>query len=201
MFLRIGGIVRNLAVPTVLLCSFSLMARAQSLDSSSADGSGPADPPDFAPIAPSSSITPVAPSLERKIQWGSLAGQSLGFLAIEEGFRYMREEGARHEHLPFWGGYVKSVTNLHGWADGDPFYVNYVGHPMQGSVSGFIWIQNDLRYRNVEIGRNRQYWKSRLRAAAFAFVYSEASEIGPISEASIGATQAYFPQQGFVDHV
>jgi hypothetical protein len=27
------------------------------------------------------------------------------------------------------------------------------------------------------------------------------SEIGPISEAMIGATQAYFPQQGFVDHV
>jgi hypothetical protein len=40
-----------------------------------------------------------------------------------------------------------------------------------------------------------------LRAAAFSWAYSEQFEIGPISEASIGHTQAFFPQQGFVDHV
>jgi hypothetical protein len=196
-----GREARSLAAQIVFLNLFFLIASGQSSDSTVNGSSGPADPPDFAPIAPSS-ITPVVPPPALKIQWGSLTGQSLGFLAIEEGFRYMREEGARHEHLPFWGGYVKSVTNLHGWADGDPFYVNYVGHPMQGSVSGYIWVQNDSRYRDAEIGKNRHYWKSRLRAAAFSFAYSEISEIGfPLSEASIGATQAYFPQQGFVDHV
>lgn len=99
------------------------------------------------------------------------------------------------------GGYVNSVTNLHGWADGDPIMVNYVGHPMQGSVSGDIWIQNDPKYRTAEFGRNRRYWVSRLRAATFAWAYSEQFEIGPISEASIGHVQNYFPQQGFVDHV
>ena len=174
---------------------------AQTTGPSDDDAADPANPP-VIPVAPAPSpIAPVVKAPPAKIQWASVFTQSLEFLGLEEGFRYMREDGARHSHLPFFAGYVDSVSNLHGWADGDPFYVNYVGHPMQGSVSGYIWIQNDVRYRNAEIGRNRLYWKSRLRAAAFAFVYSEASEIGPISEASIGATQAFFPQQGFVDHV
>jgi hypothetical protein len=76
-----------------------------------------------------------------------------------------------------------------------------VGHPIHGAVAGFIWIQNDRKYRDANIGRSRRYWKSRLRAAAFAWAYSEQFEIGPISEASIGATQAHYPQRGFVDHV
>ena len=60
----------------------------------------------------------------------------------------------------------------------------YVGHPMQGAVSGYLWTLNDPRYRNVVFGRNPEYWKSRLRAGAFAWAYSEQSEIGVISEAS-----------------
>lgn len=72
---------------------------------------------------------------------------------------------------------------------------------MQGSVSGFIWVQNDGRFRRTEFGRNREYWRSRLRAAAFAWAYSEQFEIGLLSEASVGTVQAFFPQRGFVDHV
>ncbi len=87
------------------------------------------------------------------------------------------------------------MTNLHGWADGDPFYVNYVGHPMQGAVSGYIWTLNDPKYRNVRFGKDPEYWKSRLRAGAFAFAYSEWTEIGPVmSEAAIGNIQAFYPQ-------
>ncbi|HKD10197.1 MAG TPA: hypothetical protein VKB79_30085 [Bryobacteraceae bacterium] len=127
--------------------------------------------------------------------------QSIGFLVLEEGFRTLTEKGARHTHRPFFEGYAQSIDSLHGWADGDPFLVNYVGHPMQGAVSGYIWVQNDTRYRSIEFGKNRAYWKSRLRAAAFAWAYSEMSEIGPLSEATVGATQASFPQQGFVDHI
>ncbi len=135
------------------------------------------------------------------VDWGNLFKQSLGFLVLEHGFRLMTDPTVRTSHEPFFDGYLKSVSNLHGWADGDPFIVNYVGHPIQGAVAGFIWIQNDRKYRGAEIGRDRRYWKGRLRAAAFAWAYSEQFEIGPISEASIGATQAKYPQQGFVDHV
>ena len=38
---------------------------------------------------------------------------------------------------------------------------------MQGAVSGYIWVQNDGRYRFAEFGKNRDYWESRLRAAAY----------------------------------
>lgn len=137
------------------------------------------------------------------VQWRSLFKQAGLFLGIQHGFRLMTEQGTRDGLMNghWWSGYTSSVANLHGWADGDPFYVNYVGHPMQGSVAGYIWVQNDPRYRQVEFGKNRDYWKSRLRAAAFSWAYSEQFEIGPLSEASIGRVQSQFPQTGFVDHV
>jgi hypothetical protein len=73
---------------------------------------------------------------------------------------------------PFFKGWIQSAGNLHGWADGDKFYVNYVGHSMQGAVSGLIWAHNDRDYRMAGFGRNSYYWKSRLRAAAFTYLYS-----------------------------
>jgi hypothetical protein len=60
---------------------------------------------------------------------------------------------------------------------------------------------SDPRYNRTEFGKNRDYWKGKLRAAAFAWAFSEQFEIGPLSEASIGHIQRDFPQQGFVDHV
>ena len=53
----------------------------------------------------------------------------------------------------------------------------------------------------MEFGRNRRYWKEKMRGMAFAYVYSVQFEIGPISEASIGHIQSFYPQLGFVDHV
>ncbi len=157
-------------------------------------------------ILPAPAVLPVhapvsAPSTSSGVNWKGVFAQSLSFLTMEEGFRVLTQPTAIHTHKPFIAGYVDSVENLHGWADGDRFLVNYVGHPVQGAVSGYIWIQNDRRYSNAQFGRNRDYWRSRLRAAAFAAAYSIEEEIGPVSEASIGATQSFFPQQGFVDHV
>ena len=159
--------------------------------------------PNLEPTA-AEAVAPIASTgapASESVDWGDLFKQSLGFLVLEHSFRLMTDPTVRHSHEPFFDGYLKSIGNLHGWADGDPFIVNYVGHPIQGAVAGFIWIQNDRKYQAAEIGRDRRYWKSRLRAAAFAWAYSEQFEIGPISEASIGATQARYPQQGFVDHV
>ncbi len=149
-------------------------------------------------------IEPVRVTVERQggIDWGHLVGQSLLFMSVENTFRCATEEGTRDGFSnPFFRGYFNSVGNLHGWSDGDPFYVNYVGHPMQGAVSGYIWTQNDRAYRDIEFGQNRRYWKGKLRGTAYSYIYSVLFEIGPISEASIGNIQAYYPQQGFVDHV
>jgi hypothetical protein len=155
---------------------------------------------------PASSATGVIavppPQQEHGVAWGHLFKSSLAFLAIEHTFRYSTEYGTRDAfHTAFWPGYFDSVENLHGWADGDPFLVNYVGHPMQGAVAGFIWQHNDRAFRTVEFGKNKRYWKGKLRGAAFAYFYSLQFEIGPFSEASLGHIQAFFPQTGFVDHV
>jgi len=159
-------------------------------------------PPLTSPILPV--LTPVTPPSDSKpqgVEWKSLFVQSSRFILFEHAFRYGTEQATRDPDRPFFRGYVDSVRALHGWADGDPFYVNYVGHPMQGAVSGYLWTLNDTRYRYVQFGRSPEYWKSRLRAGVFAWAYSEQMEIGPISEASIGNIQASWPQFGLVDHV
>lgn len=139
---------------------------------------------------------------ERSVNWDRLFRQTWMLLGVEHAFRAATEGGTRDAFsTPFVRGYVSSVGNLHGWADGDEFYVNYVGHPMQGAVAGYIWTQNDGAFSDVEFGRSRRYWKGRLRGAAFSYFYSLQFEIGPLSEASIGHIQSQFPQQGLVDHV
>jgi hypothetical protein len=139
---------------------------------------------------------------EPGINWGPLLWQSFFFASVENGFRVATQDYTRQaiggKFIQHW---ARSIGNLHGWSDGDPFLINYVGHPMQGAVSSFIFVQNDPKYRNTEFGRNREYWKSRMRATLFSFAFSEQFEIGIHSEASIGNAQAYYPQQGFVDHV
>jgi hypothetical protein len=149
-------------------------------------------------------IKPVRITAEQQkgVDWRRLVNQSLLFMSFENAFRCATEEGTRDGFSnPFFHGYLNSVGNLHGWNDDDPFLVNYVGHPMQGAVSGYLWTQNDRGYRDIQFGRNRKYWKGKLRGAAYSYVYSALFEIGPMSEASIGNIQAYYPQQGFVDHI
>lgn len=141
------------------------------------------------------------PPLE-SVNWNGLFKQSAFFLGIQHGFRLATEPGTRDGFRgSYFRGWGRSVGNLHGWSDGDPFYVNYVGHPMAGAVAGYIWTQNDRAYSREQFGKDRRYWKSRLRAMAFSFAYSTQFEIGPFSEASIGHIQSLYPQQGFVDHV
>ncbi|MBO0722552.1 MAG: hypothetical protein J2P41_17135 [Blastocatellia bacterium] len=120
--------------------------------------------------------------------WTGAILQSTLFLAICHGFRLATEPGTRAELKgPFFRDYWASVKSLRGWADGDEFLVNYIGHPMGGSVVGYIEIQNDPKGSREEVElNNRKYWKSRLRAMAWAAAYSTQFEIGPISEASLG---------------
>src|SRR4051794_40552817 len=159
----------------------------------------PSVAPSALPILP----TTVAPgSSSENVDWTGLIRASGRFLAIEQTFRMLTEPGTRAGLKgSFVQNYASAVGGLHGWADGDEFYVNYVGHPIQGSVAGFLWAGSDILYRRAEFGKSPTYWKGRLRAAAFAWVYSTQFEIGTFSEASIGAIQATPPQQGFVDHV
>ena len=155
-------------------------------------------------LSPASAV-PVLPLLPKtedtSIEWSAVGRSSLRFLGIMHIFRWATESDTRAGGIGWGAGYRRSVTNMHGWADGDPFYTNYLGHPAQGAISGRLLLNHDPRYRSVEFGRNPDYWKGKLRASAFAFGFSEQFELGLLSEASIGQIQGRFPQQGFVDHV
>ncbi|HEU0119917.1 MAG TPA: hypothetical protein VFQ91_05280 [Bryobacteraceae bacterium] len=173
------------------------LAVAQPLDDDNASSSSAVEKRTLDPVKPSKTQTG-----ENAVDWNAVYRQSAMFTGIQHAFRLGTEPGTRNGMRgPFWRGYADSVGNLHGWGDGDPFLVNYIGHPIQGSVSGFIYIQNDPQARLARFGRDPRYWRSRMKAMGVAWAYSTWFEIGPFSEASIGKIQSRRPQQGFVDHV
>jgi hypothetical protein len=143
------------------------------------------------------------PSRERFHMRAALL-QSLAFLALEHGFRFINDPYLRFLvfHKPFWHDYLASAGdfNMNRWGDGDDFLVNYIGHPLEGSVSGNIFIQNDPEGRAARFGKSAAYWRSRMKAMAWAAAYSAYFEIGPmLSEAAIGneGGYTYIPHCGF----
>jgi hypothetical protein len=136
------------------------------------------------------------------VNWRGLLLQSGLFLGIEHGFRFATEPGTRAEikgrFFHDWGG---AIRGLGGWRDSDPFLVNYIGHPLQGAVTGHIFTQNYRPGRMTEFGFNRQYWSSRLKAMAWSTAYSVQFELGPVSEASLGnvGSAALPGTMGYVD--
>lgn len=136
----------------------------------------------FSPISP--------PEIEERYHWKGLLIQSLEFNAIENSVRLASDDQIRIflVNKPFWHDYAASLKqfNIRRWNDGDDFLVNYIGHPLEGAVAGYIEIQNDPKARMLEISGNREYWKSRGMARLWATVFSTQSEIGPLGEAGIG---------------
>ncbi len=149
-----------------------------------------------APDSARPALPNVAPPLPNPaLQWGEHAGfqwqsalrQAALFAGMQHAFRMATEAGSRADLKgPFFKDYFATLANLSAWDDGDPFIVNYIGHPMMGSVTGYIQIQNDPRGIGQELGLTKSYWKSRLKAFGWSFVYSTQFELGLISEASLG---------------
>lgn len=124
--------------------------------------------------------------IENGIDWKSAFNQSLLFLGIQHGYAFTQAKTRRALKGNFFRDYVDSVKSLHGWEDGGRFFTNYIAHPMQGSFTGFILVQNDRKGRQTEFGSSKTYWHSRLKALAWSAAWSTQFEIGPISQASIG---------------
>lgn len=126
----------------------------------------------------------------QKYHWKGLIWQSLAFNSIENAWRLSSDDQIQTKlfNKPFWHDYIASLHqfNMGRWNDGDDFLVNYIGHPMQGAISGYIEIQNDPSGRRLEISHSRAYWKSRWYAMLWATAYSTQSEIGPFGEAALG---------------
>ena len=123
----------------------------------------------------------------KRFQWGRAVLQSGMLLAIFEAYRLGDQPETRAQlGGPFLKDWWNSVKGLRGWDDTDSWLANYVGHPMEGAVTGYIQIQNDPRGRLQEFGKSKSYWKSRGKAVLWATAYSTFYELGPIGDAGIG---------------
>jgi hypothetical protein len=129
--------------------------------------------------------------------WGSLK-----LLALEHGIRIAFQEKTRRELPgPFVKDWMRSIRAPKTWEDGDPWYVNYIGHPIHGAAAGSMWIEMDPKSRAPQFGLGLEYWKTRARPVIASAIYSVQFELGPISEASIGNVGMRPNTVGWVDYV
>jgi len=140
------------------------------------------------------------PANDRSFHWSAAIKQSLLFLGVQHGYAMTQPKTRRDLKGPFFKDYVRSVKSLHGWDDGGRFFTNYVAHPMQGSLFGFIQIQNDPKGINLSFDNSSAYWRSRLKALAWSAAWSTQFELGPVSQASIGNVGLH-GKQTYVDLV
>lgn len=123
---------------------------------------------------------------EKGFQWRAAIQQSLIFLAVQHGYAFTQPKTREALKGKFFKDYAKSVKSLRGWDDGGRFFTNYVAHPLQGSMTGFIYVQNDPKARTQQFSMSGDYWRSRMKAFLWTTAWSTQFEIGPISQASIG---------------
>jgi hypothetical protein len=119
-------------------------------------------------------------------RWMPAIGESLLYTGIMHTFDIAGQPGTRDSLNGHWfQQYTHSVSELRGWSDSDHFMAPYVGHPLEGSIFGFIERQNDPKYKLIQWGDGREYWVSLLRSMAYSAVWHTQWKIGPASEASI----------------
>ncbi len=163
-----------------------------------------ADEPENRGVSRILPASPAEPTLlaDDTFAWRPALSQSMRFLFIEHGFRLLMQPGTRGRLSgPFLRDYADSVKSLRGWGDRDNWFFNYIGHPMQGAMSGYIYVQNDPRSRALEFANTSEYWSSRVRALAWNTAYSTQFEVGPLSESSIGNVGQRKGTSGYVDLV
>lgn len=120
-----------------------------------------------------------------QFNWTGALAQSFIFLGIQHSFRLTQSRTQRELGGPFFKDWVRSVKHLRGWDDGDSAPINYIAHPLQGGVTGRIFVNNSKIARDAKFGSS-DYWESRLKAFVWSAAWSTQFELGPFSEASIG---------------
>lgn len=121
----------------------------------------------------------------KNFNWNGAMAQSFIFLGIQHSFRLTQSRTQRELGGPFFKDWGRSVKHLRGWDDGDSAFINYIAHPLQGGVTGRIFVNNSKIARNAKFGSS-DYWESRLKAFVWSAAWSTQFELGPFSEASIG---------------
>ncbi|MEK6407359.1 MAG: hypothetical protein AABN34_10375 [Acidobacteriota bacterium] len=178
---------KRLEPTAFVLSAFEAFAGKTQIDGRPGSPSAQPVTPADTPAAGNSGAGNGQPEEPDGFRWQGAVRQSLFFLGILHGVRMAVEpESQAGLKGPFFKDYFATVKNLRGWRDGDRFIVNYVAHPMQGAVSGYVQIHNDPKATRQELGMSKSYWNSRLKAMGWAALFSTQFELGPISEASLG---------------
>jgi hypothetical protein len=155
----------------------------------SSDDVGPSSDPSM--ISPS---VVIAPETETKqhFKWKRALVETAAFFGIEQAFVVQDdfhwvtiENGIPFNH--YWRDYTHSLSTWAsaGWDDGDSFLTNYIGHPMQGALTGYIQVQNDPQGEKLEFSMSKAYWWSRFKAMMWNAAYSTQWKIGPVSEMTV----------------
>jgi hypothetical protein len=138
----------------------------------------------------------------RTSTWKGAFSDSLRLLVLEHTARIAFQQKTRRElGGPFFSDYFHSVKVPRTWDDGDSWDINYIGHPIHGAASGFIWLDHEPGAHDPKLGFSKAYWASRGRATAWAAAYSFQFEFGVMSEASIGNVGLRPNTTGWVDHI
>jgi hypothetical protein len=128
----------------------------------------------------------------QRFHWGRALKESFTFLAIEQAWVVhtdfpwvVSERGVPFNH--YWRDYKQSLERWWevGWSAGENPMYNYVGHPIQGAITEYIFFQNDPKSRHLEFSKSKEYWLSRVKATIYNGVYSTQWSIGPISEMTV----------------
>ena len=123
------------------------------------------------------------------IHWASLIGEELLYISVKNAYRMSQQKTRTSLGGPFFSdwGYILQHIDINKWSDGGKWDTNDVGHPLDGAIAAFIYRRNDDNTRNLRFDlHNREYRKGIFKAFLVAAVVSTESEIGPISEATIG---------------
>jgi hypothetical protein len=127
-----------------------------------------------------------------KFHWGRALRESATFLAIEQAWVVhtdfpwvVSERGIPFNH--YWRDYKQSLERWWevGWSAGENPMYNYVGHPIQGAITEYIFYQNDPKSRYLEFSKSKEYWLSRIKGTIYNGIYSTQWSIGPISEMTV----------------
>jgi hypothetical protein len=125
-----------------------------------------------------------------RVHWGQLVISTLVFNAFQNAGNVYSGYWYRYEttHGKWWDRYIASAAGWRWdtWSDDNPFIDDYVAHPIMGSITNFLWIQNDPKSMTLEQSNSWPYWRRMLRAGAFSTFYSFEWKLGPLGEASIG---------------
>ena len=136
-----------------------------------------------------------------RFHWRPAIEQSLMIQGVQHSYALLFQEKTRRALKgKFFEDYVDSIKGLRGWSDGNKFFTNYIAHPMQGAMTGFIFLQNHDRMKKQKFGESKQYWKDRFKAFVWSTAWSTNWELGPVSQSSIGNVGLY-DHQGYVDLV